>query len=155
MPSIFRVSGKTEFNRRLHGNAVSATPFATQQCRNSTQASFGFFFGERLIQDEMRSAAQNVACSGAFGNQCHGDGCASGVQPAALFKNFSGGLRVFEIDNQCVKPLLSQTVNGSAEITEALHRDTRCRKYPAQDLGSGVVSGNQQCQKGGHNEIPA
>ena len=105
--------GQGKFDRSLHGNAVGAAPFAIQQSSDRTQAGFSLFFGERLIQHEMRPAAQNVARFGAFRNQCHGDGRASRIQPAAFFEDFRGSLSVFEIDNESVESLLPKTIDGS------------------------------------------
>src|SRR5580700_4588627 len=70
-----------------------------------------------------------------------------------MFQHFLRGLWVFEIQNERVEPLLVKAVDCRGEITETLHRDPGSRQNPAQDLGSGIVTGNQQCEKG-HNYVP-
>ena len=40
------------------------------------------------------------------------------------------------------------TIDGGGQVTETLQSDPRGRQNPAQDLGCGIVTRNQQCQKG-------
>jgi hypothetical protein len=85
-----------------------------------------------------------------FRNQRNGNRRTSGIQPAALFERLGSRLRVVEIKDERVEPLLMKTVKGRGDVTESLHGNPRGGQNPAQDLGSGIVTGNQQCEKG-HN----
>src|SRR6202034_178204 len=95
----FACIGQSEFHCRLYGYAVSAAAFAVQQRGHRAQSGSGLFFGEWLVEYEMRATAQDVSRRRAVRDQRYSDGRLSRIQPAGLFEDFGSGLRVFEINN--------------------------------------------------------
>jgi hypothetical protein len=91
----------------------------------------------------MRAAAKNIARPGEVCDQGNRNGRASRIQPTSLFEQLGRELWVFEINDESVKLLPLQTLDGVGENGKTLHRDPTGRQSPAQDLGSAIVARNQ------------
>jgi hypothetical protein len=96
----------------------------------------------------VRSTAEDLPSLSAIRKQSYGYGRVSRTELARVSQEFFRGVGIFEIEDERVKPLLMQTINRSRGIAETLNRDPKGRENPAQDLGSRLVAGYQQCHQG-------